>query len=411
MRILFIVPYTPNLIRVRPLNLIRHLSDRGHQVTVLTLSTRPKDEEDAAVLNDYCHDVIQLPISRWRSAWNCIGGLFTGTPIQSAYSWQPAMAEGLRKLIIASNGKQPFDIVHVEHLRGVRYGLTVNNVSQSKGRSLPVIWDSVDCISLLFRQASNQSKSALGRWMAKFELGRTERYESWLIKQFSQVLVTSKVDKEALAQLSDSLERPSNLNVVPNGVDFEYFRPEPGVVRDQASLVVSGKMSYHANITMVLDLAQKILPLVWEKQKDVKLVIVGKDPSPSIRKLSANPLVTVTNEVKDIRPYLQQATVAVAPVTYGAGIQNKVLEAMACSTPVITSSKAADSLQALNGRDLLVADETAAFAETILNLIVNPELQRQLGANGRLYVESHHQWSKIAGQLEEIYQRSIQDKG
>ena len=409
MRILFIVPYTPNLIRVRPYNLIRHLSDRGHQVTVLTLSTGPKDEEDATVLKRYCHDVIQTPISRWRFAWNCIGGLLTNAPIQSAYSWQPAMADGLSKLINTPNGKQPFDIVHVEHLRGVRYGLTVNNVSQSTGQSLPVIWDSVDCISLLFRQASNQSKSTLGRLMTKFELGRTERYERWLIKQFNQVLVTSKADKEALIHLSDSYEQPSNLNVVPNGVDLEYFRPLPGVVKEQASLVVSGKMSYHANITMVLDLVQNILPLVWKKRENVKLCIVGKDPSPSIQKLAANPLVSVTSEVKDIRPYLQRATVAVAPVAYGAGIQNKVLEAMACSTPVITSSKAADSLQALNGRDLLVADGAEAFARTILNLIADTKLQRQLRANGRLYVESHHQWSEIAGQLEEIYQRSIQD--
>lgn len=83
---------------------------------------------------------------------------------------------------------------------------------------------------------------------------------------------------------------------------------------------------------------------------------------------------------------------------------------MACATPVITSSKAAESLQVVNGRDLLVAEEATTFAETILNLLANPDQQHKLSASGRDYVEAHHQWSTIVRQLEGIYQRSIQDK-
>jgi glycosyltransferase involved in cell wall biosynthesis len=113
--------------------------------------------------------------------------------------------------------------------------------------------------------------------------------------------------------------------------------------------------------------------------------------------------VTVTGTVADIRPYLQKATVAVAPVTYGAGIQNKVLEAMACATPVVTTSRTVSALTAVPGRDLLVADEPKAFAETILCLLANPTERAAIGGAGHNYVKTYHNWAGIAAQLEEVY--------
>ena len=204
MRILFIVPYIPNLIRVRPFNLIRALEERGHQVTVLTLTTGLGDERDASALEEHCYQVFHHPISRWRSIWNCVASLPSGEPLQSVYSWQPAAAHGLQDLISAPNGRQPFDLIHVEHLRGVRYGLRAKELLHHAGKPIPVVWDSVDCISLLFRQAAGQSKNSFGRWMTRFELGRTERYESWLVGQFDQVMVTSETDKRALENLTRS---------------------------------------------------------------------------------------------------------------------------------------------------------------------------------------------------------------
>lgn len=407
MRVLFVVPYTPNLIRVRSYNLIRHLTKRGHQVTVLTLSRDRKEEADAIALADHCHQVIYHSLPRWRSLWNCLVALPTSDPLQSAYCWQPTLAEQLRQFLNGHSGQQPFDVVHVEHLRGVRYGLQANELLWSNGKSLPVIWDSVDCISSLFRQASGRSKSTAGRWMTRIELGRTERYEGWLLDQFQRILVTSPVDKEALMDLANQDKPAAQVDVLPNGVDLEYFRPDSSVAREPATLVVSGKMSYHANITMVLHLVQDIMPLVWAQKPDIRLFIVGKDPSPSIQQLDGHPSVSVTGTVPDIRPYLQRATMAVAPLTYGAGIQNKILEAMACQTPVIVTPQATAALAAVKDRDLVSAESPSTFAEQILALIADPERQHALGRNGRSYVEAHHHWGAIAGQLEGLYKATM----
>ena len=139
----------------------------------------------------------------------------------------------------------------------------------------------------------------------------------------------------------------------------------------------------------------------------VKLQIVGKDPPANIRVLGEHPLVTVTGTVEDIRPYLQSATMAVVPMVYGAGLQNKVLEAMACGTPVVATPQAVLALQAKPEQDLLLAQTPSDFAEQVIRLIENPDFRQKVGISGRRYVEEHHQWAKIAGLLEGVYHEVI----
>jgi len=167
-------------------------------------------------------------------------------------------------------------------------------------------------------------------------------------------------------------------------------------------------MSYHANVTAALHLVREIMPQVWAHDPAVRVQLVGKDPPAEVRALAdtasapAN-AVTVTGAVSTMRPYLSQATIAVAPVLYGAGIQNKVLEAMACGTPVIASLAAASGLQAERGRDLIVADDASAFATAILSLLAQPERRAQMGQAGRSYVERVHAWDAVGAQLERYY--------
>ena len=169
-------------------------------------------------------------------------------------------------------------------------------------------------------------------------------------------------------------------------------------------------MSYHANITMVQYLVQEIMPLVWAKQPEVELYIVGKDPPQAIRSLEQNPAIIVTGTVDDLRHYLQQATAAVVPLVYGAGSQLKLLEAMACGTPVVASTQAISALDVCPGQDLLVAQNPEAFAESILSLVREPKLQQQVGQAGRLYMEKNHHWASIAQQLEELYMHALEVK-
>ncbi len=406
MRILFVVPYVPNLIRVRPFNFIRTLARQGHDLTVATLWTSDEERADLEALQGLGVNVIAHPLPLWRSLVNSLRSLPGRAPLQASYCWQPALARALDGAVRGGG----FHVVHVEHLRGARYGLALRNGHRSgSGTGVPVVWDSVDCISHLFAQAARRSRSLKGRLITRLELNRTRRYEAQAVRRFDQVLVTSPADKTALVTLaaqwsrSNSGEDRPNVHVVPNGVDLDYFQPGDGP-RDAETIVFTGKMSYHANITAALYLLRDIMPLVWAARSTVRVCIVGKDPPGEIRSEAANDeRVLVTGTVPDIRPYLRQATLAVAPVPYGAGIQNKVLEAMACATPVVTSSQAASALSITPQQEVYIADDPGAFASAILALLASPAERARLGAAGRNYVDEQHSWDAIVRRLTDIY--------
>ena len=411
MKVLYIVPYPPDLIRVRPYNLIRHLAKMGHDVIVATLWSNDQERLAIERLTEEGFQVQSAFISPLRSIGNCLASTVTTVPLQAEYSWHPGFAKLLQDLVFSEFVFPKFDVIHVEHLRGVKYGLYLQTQARKKvlHRRYPIfIWDSVDCISHLFRQAIQHGNHKVNQLPARIDLGRTERFEGQLTDRFDSVLVTSSIDKDALLSLHQGDQTP--MNVIPNGVDLTYFSPDDQTQREPATIVVSGKMSYHANIEMVLHLATDIMPMVWASRPDAKLCVVGKDPPREIRKLAKNACIEVTGSVKDIRPYLCRATIAVSPLVYGAGIQNKVLEAMACGTAVISSPQAVSALSTSPGVDIILAESPALFARAILDLLVDPKKRLRVGQAGRSYVENHHNWSTIVSQLENTYNEAVEFK-
>lgn len=404
MRVLFIVPNPPSLVRVRPYNLIRYLRARGHEITIAAPWNGSTERADIERLREQGFDVETAFLSRPEIVRNLLRALVGGLPLQATYAESAALRRALVRRVVAA----PPDLVHVEHLRGAAYGLALRQALPAA--RLPMVWDSVDCISYLFEQAAAYSRDVRSRLLILFELARTRWYEGRLVPRFDRVLATSPIDKAALETLAAPWTKPApppSVTVLPNGVDLDYFAPseEP---RQPATIVFSGKMSYHANATAALHLVNDIMPLVWEARPDAQVWIVGKDPTAAVQALARrHTQVTVTGAVADLRPYLRRATLAVAPLVYGAGIQNKVLEAMASATPVVASRRAVLSLQAVEEEHLLVADEPAQFARQIVRLLSDADLQARLGRAGRRYVETHHAWERIVVYLEAIYRTLV----
>ena len=176
-----------------------------------------------------------------------------------------------------------------------------------------------------------------------------------------------------------------------------------------ATLVYVGRMAYHANVTAVLHFVRDVLPRIWAQHPDTKLLIVGTDPHREIRALPRRygERVVVTGYVPDVRPYLARATVSVSPLVYAVGVQNKILQAMAMATPVVTSGAGVTSLRVRDDEHVLVAGDAADFARQVSRLIENPMLRRHIGDGGRRYVEAHHDWKQIVGELQQIYHDEI----
>ena len=386
MQVLFVAPYVPSLIRVRPFQFIRELANQGHQVTLLAAATRGSDAESSAI-RAYTSRLEVVRISLAAALRSCLGAALRGDPLQAAVSQAPELDERLHLLL----AQDRFDIVHIEHLRAAR-------LVRLLPPHLARLYDAVDSISLLLRRTLRASHSLRQRAIAVLELQRTRAFEGRILAGFDETIVTSPDDAEVLCGLAPT----ASLRVVPNGVDQVYFQPlaEP---REPATLVFSGKMSYHANATAVLDFVRSIFPLIRAARPDVRLTIVGSSPPPEVRQLAQDPAITVTGLVADLRPYVGRATVAVCPMVVKVGIQNKLLEAMAMATPTVATRIGAVGLSARHGQDLLVADDARQFAEHVCGLLADPVWAASVGRAGRAYVQQHHSWKRATETLVILY--------
>jgi lipopolysaccharide/colanic/teichoic acid biosynthesis glycosyltransferase len=350
-------------------------------------------------------EVVTRRLTTGRSGWNCLRCLTTSVePLQAAFSWQPSLARAIHRYLRSHD----VDIVHVEHLRGSRFAVDLAARFRWTPRA-PIVWDAVDCISHLFSETLRHGRSRRGRWMARLDLERTRRCESMLPLELDRTVVCSEPDRVHFQQLLRGDEtRPSisipPIEVVPNGVDLAYFTPADEA-RAPATLVMSGKMSYHANVTAALYLIGDVMPQVWSRRPDAKLSIVGKAPPRILRHLAGREphRIDLTGYVPDIRPYLREATLSIVPVLYGAGTQLKVLEAMACGTPVVSTEVGANGLGLEHGRDVVVANEPEVMADEIIDLLARPDRRERLGRAGRRYVEREHSWDASARRMESIY--------
>jgi glycosyltransferase involved in cell wall biosynthesis len=403
MRILFVAPYPLSRIRIRAYSFVSYLSS-VYYVKVLVLCTGKRELADAQASceNGFIVDAVE----EWRSiqCLRALHALCSRVPLQVAFVAAPAW----RSAIEAELSRGHYDLLHVETLRAL--GALPPHLP------VPVVCDMIDCISHLYELGARTGATTMMRTIGMIEARRVRIYERTQLGRFSHVLVTSEQERQRLLHLLDwdgnkgsriGLQRQhQNISVLPNGVDLSYFAAYCGP-RQAETLVFSGKMSYHANVAAALYLVEHILPRIWRKCPSMRLVLAGCDPPRILRRLARNPRIELTGYVPDLRPYIAQAQVAVCPLPYAVGIQNKVLEAMALGTPVVASSCAIAGLQAVAGRDLLVADHPDAFASAVLRLLDSQPLRQRLVSCGLDYVATYHNWESLIQKLTAVYMQAL----
>ena len=403
MRILFVTPYPPSRIRVRGYGFLTQLR-QAHEVTVIAQCTSEQELADVEKLRGQGFEVLVVHESQLRSARRSTLALFNSVPFQVAYARSAHFTRAVQQLC----AQRPFDVVHVEHLRGIAS-------MQQMTHTHPLVWDAVDCISLLCKHTIAAGPSRAVRMVAALEHERTRRFEAQILSRLRHTVVTSERDRQAMIELlrthmhnptMDDAEPGAGISVIPNGVDLDYFRPLQ-LERRRFNLVFSGKMSYHANVATALYLYHHIMPLIWQQLPQAILTLVGSKPPKTIQALGNDPRVEVTGYVEDMRPYVGRAEVMLSPMVYSVGIQNKVLEAMALGTPVVVAAQAAAALGTHPGRDLLVAASAQDFAGATLRLVEDAELRNSLSQHGRAYVELQHDWHTVTSRLVDIYQQAI----
>lgn len=412
MRILFLSlrsPYPPQRgDRIRSYNFIKQLSKR-HDVTLVFFAESDSDIEGVEHLKAYCERVEWVQFNRYFAFINTAVHCLSRLPLQVHYWFSPQMQRKINKLI----AEEHYELIHAQLFRMGQY------VTDVKGTTK--VLDLCDSLALnLSRRAELDCTPK--RFLVKLEEKRVRRYEVQIMKAFHSGTVVANFDRDYLLNQDDSL----NLSVVPMGVDLKYFRPQQydrtEVVEidnmdenvnntedgDRVkNLLFTGTMNYFPNTDAVVYFCNDILPLIHKRLPDVTFYIVGNHPSDQVRRLADNKGVVVTGYVPDIRPYFDRASVFVAPLRAGSGIQTKNLEAMAMETPIVTTSIGAMGMEVEIDKELLIADTPEKFAEHVINLLENPHIRNNLATAGRKRVEDSYDWDVLVDRLEQVYAESI----
>ena len=233
------------------------------------------------------------------------------------------------------------------------------------------------------------------------EQKRVLKYEQ-VLKQYDLSLVCSQEDLEYLKQV----HHIENIRLLPNGVDLTTFNARDHDYSHNQTLLFTGNMDYAPNVDAVVYFTQEILPLIHARFPQTKFIIAGQRPVEKVLEL-ANDHVTVTGFVKDLADMYDSASVVVAPLRFGAGTQNKVLEAMAMGVPVVCSGIGFKGLNIQDGEGAFMRTDKHAFAETVIELLSSEALRKKVGEKGKEVIKSNFDWDVISGKLENFFREII----
>ena len=377
--------------KIRPFNMIRHFSEQ-HEVTVASLVRSDDEALEGQGIAPHCAHFEMAQVSDNLQMARMVARLPTLVPSSMGYFYSPDLARRIRELLRTTR----YDLIFVHCSSVAQYVADV--------RGIPKILDFGDMDSQKWLEYAHYKPFplSLGYWLEGSKMLRAEKR---LATQFDLCTATTRAEWETLNGYG--VQVPTDW--FPNGVDANFFTPDD-TPYDPNTISFIGRMDYYPNQECMADFCAKTLPLLRAQRPNIKLVIVGADPSPAMRKLGELPGVTVTGSVPDVRPYVRASALMVAPLNIARGTQNKILEAMAMGVPVVTSTVAAGGVDAQSEAHFLVADTPAGYAQAILRILDNPAERQRLALAGRERMLSNHAWPKSMQRLDGIVERCLNNK-
>jgi glycosyltransferase involved in cell wall biosynthesis len=389
MKILYIAsgfPYPLTSGYLRHYHFIKGLS-KHHQITLVSNVSASFKEEDINGISPFTERVIPIP-HIFENHPGLINRIKNRLLIQlGANPAIRAMHRAIKKLL----AEQSFDLMVLSgaHTLNALTGL----------QTPPIVADMCDAKSDRIRRQIASTDSFVWKAWSLFKLWEMEGLERRTFRKAASTLFASDRDRNIVPD-----RNRAHSFVVANGVDTEYWQRKSDSL-GKHTLIFTGAMHFPPNSDTAMLLIEKVFPAVRRVIPDARLLIVGHSPGKKLQEAGHQPGITVTGFVDDVRPYLEQATVFVSPMRFGAGIQNKLLEAMSMGLPIITSSVAGDGIS-VNGAKppFYVVDDLDAFANCAIELLQRYEAAPTPEYYAREYVETHFTWERNVQRFNEIIQ-------
>jgi polysaccharide biosynthesis protein PslH len=392
--------------KLRTWHLMRHLA-RRHEITYLSFADPSQRRADYDGMSEVCSRLETVPRTEvgkdgWRFRAGALAHLLDPVP----YAVGKYRSREYRRRLQTLLSNERFDLLVCDFLVPV--------VNLPSRLPCPAVLFTHNVEAEIWRR-HREASAGLKRALMGTQYRRMLRFEERALSRFDLVLAVSESDGSTLQRLygggndgkggrSSGLEAP--IYVVPTGVDTYYFSPMPEVPVEPRHLVFTGSMDWLPNEDAIVHFFRQILPRIRKEEPGVTLSIVGRAPTPPVRRLAGTPGVEVTGRVEDVRPHIARAAVYVVPLRIGGGTRLKIFEAMAMGKAVVSTTVGAEGLPVTPGSDIVVADEPASFADAVVSLLRDERRLREIGSAARSLVAEHYDWSAVSSALEDALLRA-----
>jgi polysaccharide biosynthesis protein PslH len=376
---------------------------RRHMLTAAMLLDDEFDAEECRrAMQTYCREVLLVPNPYGRES--LAKRLLQLRSLASTQSFErlrvtlPALQKTLDRVLRARR----FDVVNLEFPYLGHYDL---RQAPPRQKPPPLVVDSHEIAYDLARQFTRAGASLSHRLYARANWRKLRREELGTYRDADGVYLCSAADERRLLK-----EVPAvHTAVIPNAADVEYYQPRPtDPPPDGRTVVYFGLLSTVPNVDGVTHFAQNIWPRIAVAHPQAHWKIIGGRPPPSLLAL-AGPRVELTGFVSDLRPHLAAAAAVVVPLRLGGGTRLKIVEAMAMGKAIVSTTLGAEGIEAVAGRDILIEDQPAAFADAVHRLLAEPELAVRIGQSARRLAVDRYSWSGAAWALEGFYRRILEN--
>ncbi|MBK6617460.1 MAG: TIGR03087 family PEP-CTERM/XrtA system glycosyltransferase [Nitrosomonas sp.] len=382
------IPYPPNKgDKIRSFHILQHLSQH-YRVFLGTFVDDEQDWQHVDKVRSYCEDTCIVGIDPLVARARSLFALLGNDPLTLAYYRHTKLQQWVAQIF-----EQQAVSVSVVFSAAMAQYVDHNQ----HGRR---IIDFVDIDSDKWRQYAI-SKPWPFSWIYRREADCLFNYERRIACEFDNATFVSEKEASLFRQLAPECAQKTTF--FNNGVDTSFFSPGQNYPNPYPAgievLVFTGAMDYWANIDAVDWFARHIFPIIRARRPNTWFYIVGAKPGKTVQLLANLPGICITGMVADIRPYLQHAVAAVAPLRIARGIQNKVLEAMAMQKPVIVSPQALEGINAIDGEELLVANNETEFSDQALRILENWN-RAILGQAARNRIMADYTWQNSLSRLD-----------
>lgn len=369
--------------RIRMYNISKVLA-KNFKVDVFSLTDYPISKENYENYKKLFNNVYVKYIPKYFSYAKVILNLFNNQPLQVSYYY----FNKVKKEILSINKKNKYDLIFCSHIRTTKYVKDIN---------IPKVVDLVDSISLNYLRSKNLGSNFIWRLIYRLEKKKVLSYEKKNPSCFDYCFTTSKIDTNHIKKISGK----DNIETIPLGVNNELLNYQNNH-QDKNIISFFGKMNYNPNIDAVIYFVNDIWPKIKNRLKEAKFYVMGYRPNLKIKKLSNDKKIVVTGFLKNPYNLLSQSKIIIAPMVSGAGIQNKILEAMALGKCVITTSFGAGGIVGRDGVNFIIKDDPDEFAEEIIKLWNDKEKRTYIGQNAKKLLMENYRWDKTTEKLIKI---------